>query len=353
MTDEQQSQPPIPESPRAGDTITTGNIAGVGIAIGMGASVTIYGDIHYYPIKLTAPLRALFAPLIEDRVKLFAGRDAMFAWIMDCARAPAGSYSVITAPAGFGKTAAMAALVHQTPQAFAFHFFTPLHSDTLEEQFFLRNVVQQMASWHGRKDEVSSDLNELRALYQQFLNTPLEHTQVLVLDGLDEVATWRLAPYLSRRLPDRLHLVLTIRDTGQDWCAEYQLPADQVRHVPLDGLDRPTVASVLRAAEGPYGAVSQAIADDLRQLDEIVRIAAYQANPVLGADPFYIRLLAEDVAAGVLARTAIGSQPSGLDAYLDRWWKDIKQRAGDQPTKDLFGTLTAALGPLSRADLEA
>ena len=335
------------------DSIKTGDIQGVGIAIGTGATVTIYGDIHYYPITLAAPLRALFAPLIADRVKLFAGRETLFAWIMDGARAQAGSYSVITAPAGFGKTAAIATLIHRTPQAFAYHFFTPLYDDALGEDFFLRNIVQQMAVWHGRTEAVPTDLNELRALYQQFLDTPLDCPQLLVLDGLDEVTTWRLAPYLSRRLPERLHFVLTLRDVGQDWRAEYQLPADQVRDLQFDGLDRATVAAVFRAAQGPNAAAARKIADDPQQLDELVRIATSQDDPALGADPFYVRLLAEDAAAGVLTVATIGSQPSGLDGYLERWWNDIKQRAGDAPTRDLFGTLAAALGPLSRTDLEA
>jgi WD40 repeat protein len=347
MNDEVQERPHRPT-----DAITTGNIEGVGIAIGAGSSVTIYGDIHYYPIKLAAPLRALFDPLIEDRVRLFAGREALFRWVIDGIQAQAGSYNVITAPAGFGKTAALAALMHRTPQAFAYHFFSPLYGNTLDEHFFLRNVVQQMASWHKRTEEVPSDLNELRALYQQFLNTPLERPQVLVLDGLDEVTNWSLAPYLSRHLPACLHLILTIRDVGQDWHAKYQLPPDQVRHLMLDGLNRTTVEAVFRAADGLHPDFSQAIADDPHLLDQIVRIAAYQTNPELGADPFYVRLLAEDAAAGKLTRAMLEGQPSGLKAYLDRWWQEIRSIAGSRPIRDLFGTLTAALGPLSRKDLE-
>jgi hypothetical protein len=48
------------------DSIRTGDIQGAGIPIG----TIIYGDINY-PITLQAPLRAVFDPLIEDRVCLF------------------------------------------------------------------------------------------------------------------------------------------------------------------------------------------------------------------------------------------------------------------------------------------
>lgn len=332
-----------------GDKITTGNIQGVGIAIGQGASVQIYGDVHYYPIKLRAPLRKAFDPLIEDRRKLFGGREAAFTRIGDFIQTPAGGYLVVTAPAGFGKTALMANLVGSTPQAFAYHFFTPLYRDSLSEDFFLRNVVEQMAEWHGHTEQLPDKTAELRALYQRFLTEPLEHTQVLVLDGLDEVTTWKLAPYLSRRLPRNLHLILTVRDVGQDWASDYSLPADQTSHLPLGGLTRDDVARVLRAA-GPGAVV---FAEDPKLVDEVMRVSAYQVDETFGADPFYVRLLAEDAADGSLTPENVVEQPKGLNAYLDKWWQEIKQMAGDTSARDLFGTLTVALGWITRTDLEA
>jgi hypothetical protein len=112
-----------------GDQINIGgSIEGVGIAIGTGASVNIYGDIHYYPIKLRAPLRNLFKPLIEDYTQqLFGGRGSAFAKVIDFIREPRGGYLVITAPAGFGKTTFIANLVSKTPEAFAYHFFAPFY----------------------------------------------------------------------------------------------------------------------------------------------------------------------------------------------------------------------------------
>jgi len=336
-------------------TIDASNIAGVGIAIGHGASVRICGDIHYYPITLRAPRREVFDPLIEDRMRLFGGRGADFSHIAEALQQSTGSVLLITAPAGFGKTALLAALVNAQPDAFAYHFFTPLYKnkdlpqwDSLSEYSFLQNVVEQMAQWHGHTEQLPTDLNELRALYHQFFDKPLEHTRVLVLDGLDEVTTWSLAPYLNRRLPDGLHLILSVRDVGQDWQHDYQLPADQVAHLPLNGLQRDEVAEVLRAT-GNNGAV---LADEPALLEQVMQAAAYEDDPTLGADPFYVRLLAEDAAQGQITPANVAQQPRGLDAYLDRWWQEIRLH-GDQPTRDLFGTLTAALGPLARTDLEA
>ncbi len=332
------------------DHIQVANVEGVGIAIGTGASVNVYGDIHYYPIKLKAPLRDVFQPLIDNRSKLFGGRTWAFEKIAEFIHSPKGGYLVITAPAGFGKTALLANLVSRTPKAFAYHFFTPLHGeDTLTELFFLRNIVEQMAHWHNHTEELPTKINDLRALFHHFVDEPLDRTQVLVIDGLDEVSTWRLAPYLSRPLPQHLHLITSVRAVGQDWREIYGIPAEQLQHLPLEGLAPVEVADVLRNS-GPTGA---AFANDAEQLAEVCTILEYETDRTLGADPFYTRYLAEDISDGRVTAENLRDQPRGLEAYLDAWWQEIKRLAGDAATRDLFGTLAAALGPIGRRDLEA
>ena len=141
---------------------------------------------------------------------------------------------------------------------------------------------------------------------------------------------------------------MSIRDVGQDWARQYRLFAHNFQHLPLTGLDRAGVAAVLRAA----GPAARAVAEKPSELDEVARVAAYPADPTLGADPFYVRVLAEDLASGNLRPERIADQPPDIGRYLDTWWESIKQLAGNTPTRDLFGTLTAALGPIGRDDLE-
>jgi len=60
---------------------------------------------------------------------------------------PKEGHLIVTAPAGFGKTALMANVVCGTPEVFAYHFFTSTYvSDHLREDLFLRNVVEQLHS---------------------------------------------------------------------------------------------------------------------------------------------------------------------------------------------------------------
>jgi hypothetical protein len=320
------------------------------IAFGDRGQLEIYRGIRYQPVRLRAPLRDAFRPLIEDRTKVFGGRQAVVARIMQLIAGDKAGYVVITAPAGFGKTALIANLVGGTPEAFAYHFFTSLYGDrSLDEGFFLRNVVQQLAQWHGHSAELPDDLEQQQSLYQNLIDQRLDRTGILVLDGVDEVTRWKLEPYLSRRLPDHLRVIVTLRDVGQDWRTGFAFPADQVMHLPLDGLDRDGVADVLRG----LGGAAREFAEEPSLLDKIVQRAAYEIDPRLGADPFYVRFLAEDIAARRLTRDSIENQPHGLEGYLNRWWKQLKELAGNVPVRDLFGTLAAALGPLLRSDLES
>lgn len=332
-----------------GDIHIAGPVKGTGIAIGHGARV----EINYYAVAkdlLRARLRHSFDGLLDRYKALFAGRHKTLQQIANFINDPAGGYLVITARAGFGKTALMAELVSVTPEAYAYHFFAPQYWEpSVEEDKFLRNVVDQMSQWNGHNKVIPSQLDDLAALYHELIGQERDTTQVLILDGLDEVTRWNLHTYLGRQLPERMHIILTIRDFDQDWRAEYQLPDNQIYdHIQLKGLSREEVAEVLQTAGGP----AVEYADDQRILDQIVADAAYAPNKDLGADPFYVRLLAEDIAENRITADEIAGKFPGLEGYLDRWWKEIRQTAGDEPTKDLFGTLTVALGPLSQADFE-
>ena len=89
------------------------------------------------PLTSRAPLRALFTPLLADRRQLFGGREAVLKRLAEFVKDPLGKYLVVTAPAGFGKTALMANLVVSKPEDCAYHFFAPLYgSSTLSKGFF-------------------------------------------------------------------------------------------------------------------------------------------------------------------------------------------------------------------------
>ena len=299
-------------------------------------------------------LRESFFPLIENYTKFFAGRDDVLSTIDHFMLSQEGGYLVITAPAGFGKTALVAQLVSREPSQIAYHFFTQWYgSEGLDERFFLQDVVQQLAWLDGDEEHIPESIEQLRATYQHILSKSTNDNRVLVLDGLDAISPWNITPYVCRHLPTRTKIILTVRDVGQDWGAAYGLPPDQTTHLRLDGLDREELGAALRQVGGP----AAVLADDGSLLDQIVQVAAYGTDPDLGADPFFVRFLLEDAAAGRLTPQTLARQPSGLTAYLDQWWNELSTLAGDDPTRDepaqdFFGTLAAALGPIGSNDLK-
>jgi hypothetical protein len=297
-------------------------------------------------------LRDVFDPLFYG-YRVFGGRRDALDRVCQFAENPAGGYLVITAPPGFGKTAFSVNLVNRDPKFFSYHFFTAMYSadegeDVRSEKFFLQNVIQQMAAWHGMNEQLPQSLNELRARYQQLLDKPLDSSRALIVDALDE-ATWNLAPYFRRPLPDQVHLILTVRDVGQDWAAQYELPPHQTTPLALSGLSAEDVRDVLRAS-GPQ---TTAFGEDPKLLEALIKVAAHPTNPGWGVDPLYLRFLVGDIASGLVTAANLSSQPRGLTAHLDKWWQEIRQTARDQPARDLLGTVTAALGPIRREDIEA
>ena len=82
----------------------------------------------------------------------------------------------------------------------------------------------------------------------------------------------------------------------------------------MEGLTRDDVVQVLKAA----GQSTVAFVDEPQLLDEVMRVSAYPEDATLGADPFYVRILAEDIASGQLQVETLSQQSPGLNAYLDK-----------------------------------
>jgi hypothetical protein len=185
--------------------------------------------------------------------------------------------------------------VRNEPRAFAYHFFTPTHHpDSLSEGFFLRNLVEQMAEWHHETGLVPAQElhSDLVALFEYYLERPAPTPHAIVVDGLDEVTTWDVKQYLRRPLPDGIKMILTSRDTAYDSISEYGLPARQTRQLALEGLSRAEVADVLRQA----GGTAEFVSKTAPLFDGLIQRVAYPTNPAFGADPFYVRILADELA---------------------------------------------------------
>jgi hypothetical protein len=298
--------------------------------------------------------RTVFNPLFVDHSR-FGGRQDVLDTVQAFIESPGSGYLVITAPAGYGKTALATQIVNRHRDIAAYHFFTTLYgssgdSEFLSELFFLRNVTEQVRLWHFFPYDTwtaPTTLSGWVTAYQHLFTMTLRDTRLLVLDGLDEVRAWSLRPYLTSPPGDHLKVILTIRDVGQNWADEYGLPTTHTTHFSLSGLTRDDVAHVLRLA----GTTAATFADDAALLDRVVQVTS-PSGTVTGSDPLYVTFLADDLQHTRVTTDTLGVQPRRLEDYLADWWKQIvSDAAEDSAALDLLGTLAAALGPIRRDDL--
>ncbi|WP_306900532.1 WD40 repeat domain-containing protein [Arthrobacter sp. B1I2] len=309
-------------------------------------------------------LRTNFSQLLDDPdYAVFAGRDDAFQVIETFLAGPSAVLAV-TAPAGLGKTALLAELVRRQPSDSVYHFFNARYEngEWLDEVFFLRSMIQQFDPGGGSRAKM--DLASLRAIYRRFLlrsgsvaSFQSAKPKTIILDGLDEVRGWSPATYISGRLADDTHVIVSIRDTGQDWHEDYQLRRTTVTELPLQGFDGTAVAAVFEAT----GDLSSDLIRQPGAVSTIMDRAAYVQDGVdrrsgssfPSADPLYVRFLAEDANTPGVTLQDLTSKPRGLSSYLDRWWLELCNVAGDQVPIKLFAVLTVSFGPLTRDDLAA
>jgi hypothetical protein len=289
-------------------------------------------------------LRCYFDHLIEDHCQLFTGRTENLRQIDTFLQQSTGGYFFVEGPSGYGKTALLANLVQTHPQV-AYHFISQVYKvqgsdfDPTELDSLLSNLLEQL---EGGGTQVS--FQSPRARFQHLLRTaPGEKARVIVIDAVDEVD--RHPSYLYGLLPTTLapgvFVVLSARTLGdRSYLKEIGLrPNNLADSMELVGLDERDIADLLRKA-GVRSASLSAAPEFVELLSRISQ-----------GDPFYLRFLVEDIAAGVITAANLHNVPSGLNGYLDLQLSILDRGAHLPQHRDILGIILDALGPVGREDL--
>jgi hypothetical protein len=273
---------------------------------------------------------------------LFGGRGEELAAIDAFIVEPQRPYLFVTGPSGYGKTALLAELARQGTAVY--HFLRP-YSGLADENTLLLSLCQQLAGRHGLGGELPKATAELRALYLDLLCLPPADGRpvAVLIDGLDEAAGWEPGPlHFPPDLPPGVKVILSARQVADvDWPARLGIPADKLQPLVLGVLKEQDVSALLEAAGGP----ATPLADDGDLVKEVLRISA--------GDPFYVKLLVEDLRDGRLASEQVGAQPTGLDGYLRAWWLQVARAAREKDVQQVLGSLAVVLGRLRSDDLVA
>ena len=328
------------QGPASPVSITVGDIyQSQGVAIGPNARVIYQGPGYPrpdYPSEVAARLQYLQSH--------FVGRESL---LRDLTTPGAAGYTVVTAPAGFGKSALSAQLVARAargdwPVDLLYVFLrqetgehTPIH--------FLQRLNAQLLTRLQLEGGVPSDLEALRsqfsALWARWLETSRGPAALLV-DGLDEMepGAVTVATLLPDRVGPEMQILVTSRpnpDPASVVPAGHPLAPGRRFRVPA--FDRDDLAALLRHQGAPE-ASARAWAAEVLTLSQ--------------GEPLLARFIGEEaVAAGGIPPALRAQAPRGVRDYFARQVAALTAAAEGALTRDVLGTLTVARGGLTRRDL--
>jgi hypothetical protein len=255
--------------------------------------------------------RRFFDHLVQSHTQLFAGRGRETDLILDLVRERGTGYVFVEALSGYGKTSLLAHLVDHHSD-FAYHFISQGYRrlgggfDPTDPSDILENLCEQLNPAHV----AGKGLKLLEEEFRDLLTKPRRSPAVVVLDAIDELMPPRtqLQTLLPLSLPTGLVVVLSARKRGDGtYLPDVGLSeAAMDLHLTLPGLDAEALVKLL----GQRGARAAALSRD----DGFVA----DLHAVSQGDPFYLRFLVEDVAAGRVTADNVDRMPVGLGGYLDQ-----------------------------------
>ncbi|WP_327739556.1 NACHT domain-containing protein [Streptomyces nojiriensis] len=286
-------------------------------------------------------LREFFGNLIGQHTGLFAGRQDELARITAHIRDHGSGYVFVEGKSGFGKTSLLANLVHRNPD-YHYHFISQSYRggsgfDPTSLVHVLDCLCEQLDPAHMPGLDPTSLQRHFRGLLTR---RPRKQT-VIVLDAIDELTdTSVLGPLLPHRLPPGMVVVLSARWLdGKSYLNDIGFKEEHLGlRLSLPGLDRAALVELLDLAGGR----AAALASDEDFVSQMHRVSA--------GDPFYLRFLVEDAAAGRLTLQTVTHVPTGLEAYLDQQLEQLYRSAHREEHVLILAYLLRA-GTLSGSDL--
>ena len=297
-----------------------------------------------------------------ERVVPFAGRDSelaeLNAWLDD----PGRPSLLLTGLPGRGKSALLAQwwrrLERDRDRTRTAFVPISIRHDLNRETDVLRAAVPRLAAAQGESLAPSSDPEVLRRQLGALLSSPppAERTTVLILDGLDEAADWQAWRSLLPLSPaDRVKVVASARltatrSTATQWLEELGWEEGAAATVSVDKLTPAGTRAVIESA-GPELA---GIAGDAEAVERL--------HSTTDGDPLVLTLYLRHLRGAAVADPQaavrdLAPADTGLEGFVERWWRDQGALWGpDGGTREpvvrtTFNVLATALGPLERAGL--
>ena len=291
--------------------------------------------------------------LHEYQSKIVVGREGAFTRIDRLiTEKPCGTL-MITAKAGFGKTALLADWMKRRQNSacfIAYHFFNQRHEVTLSLISAYRSLLRQLFVYYGLPEKaLPGDEAQLREMLYDLLSGG-GHTYkplVFLLDGIDEAPS-PFSPPFPVPTPTGMFVIFSARADESEEPEYLRLWTPNAERLHLDGLSLLAIADWLR--ESGCAELAPLAEDEnfVRKIEETTE-----------GFPLYLSFLIEEIAqaakAGGDIRALLEHSPQGFSSYVReqlRLIAQIEEVKSNRQVQDLFGFLSVAKGQLLQNDVE-
>ena len=300
------------------------------------------------PAGATDNPRIDFSDFVADKGKYFVGRHNVLEEIQQTIASTQGTYIILKALAGMGKSSIMAHLYAKHNEVYEantkgsgdiwlFHFCmrTEGRDNTLMAYRSLLTQLQQALGTYSKKNKPPMDIQKLTEEFQVTLNSQSTVEKltkrggqkiVVVIDALDE-SQLQLDDGIVQSIPghlgDHVHVVLSYRVNNKNQHLQVENAmrhiAQEKRHVlatanPLTGLDKSDVHAFLYKANNNQ--------DVIENVQNVIWQGSSQVLQDF-ADPFYLRFVIDGVEKHNYSLKRAETIPTSLHDAFEQMWLNL------------------------------
>lgn len=307
--------------------------------------ITIYQGAQYARPNYRNNISALLNLYSEP----FVGRIEELTKLAAFAVSPAGSYLLLEAPAGYGKSALIAYMIlrHEKggsllPNVRILYFFIRSEGNNNTSSAFYEAINSQLLSLLGLEGGVPNDKRELRKQFSQLWaeatqQADREHPLLLLIDSLDEssIGVDSIIAELPNGLCDYVHVIVTSRP-NPDPLAQVspEHPFHQLVILRLNTFSTAEISILL----------------EQKQLDLTL---TQKVLDLTQGEPLFVRFIVQDIAdKGTAALDKIEEQaPDGVENYFRYQFRQLDQAAEDNLIWDILGLLISIRGGIELSEI--
>jgi hypothetical protein len=290
--------------------------------------------------------------IVKEYTQFFVGRSEEIKKLDNFLAENSSGIILVTAGAGFGKTALLANWVNDRAGKgyfIAYHFFAQRDDKTRSVKSAYRNLLRQLYIYYElRYEQPPNDEEDLKIRLYNLLRehgTREGKPLVIVLDGLDE-AERPFSPPFPTPLRDGVFVIASARAEEGEEPKYLEYWTDNSQSLHLKRLPSGAIANWLRqTGEGELAAFAEDT-QFVAQLDEITQ-----------GFPLYLSYLTDELShaakQGQDVREVLAQTPKGFERYVEQQLRRLDELDLPDERWQFFSLLAVAKGALEKKDVKA